>query len=233
MLTPTPTPNTAAAGAAREKPILFSGPMVRAILEGRKSQTRRVIKGEVRGDVVTATVHLRNPLPTPPYMVDDVLWVREAHLVADATCWADTDLPYDVAICYCADGEEAGGNYVNVPESVQQKWMLEGVPDFLQEENWNKWRPSIHMHRWTSRISLRVTKVRCERLQDISDADCYAEGAISMEDATWPGHPQECFRDLWDSINGKTYPWDSNPWVWVYEFEVVAAALAAVLEGEG
>jgi hypothetical protein len=84
------------------------------------------------------------------------------------------------------------------------------------------WRPSIYMPRWASRITLEVTGVRVERLQNISEVDCAAEGipiALSGTTCAEFGMGQRFFRELWDSINAKRAPWKSNPWVWVIEFQ--------------
>jgi uncharacterized protein YqfB (UPF0267 family) len=175
----------------RERPILFSGPMVKAILGGRKTITRRVLKLQDYdgGDCYeTKDGILRDILSLCPYGIPgDRLWVRET--------WADPcgkRLPV-----YRADEATA---YLNV-----------------------KWRPSIFMPRWASRITLEVTGVRVERLQDITEEDAQAEGVEarrSMKDGVAPVvySYQDPFRIIWDSINGKKYPWSDNPWVWVIEF---------------
>jgi hypothetical protein len=193
----------------REKPILFSGPMVKAILEGRKTQTRRVIKPqpdyfEVMGQPISWDKGALNP----PYgKIGDRLWVRETF----------ANLPYlhplpHHKISYRADGE-------------------------IQMFGSEKWKPSIFMPRWASRITLEVTGVRVERLQDISEEDAIAEGA-PVEDfyGEWlvpdpmPQKPSQWYRDLWDKINAKKCPWSSNPWVWVISFKRLEPVLA---ESEG
>jgi hypothetical protein len=96
-----------------------------------------------------------------------------------------------------------------------------------------KWRPSIHMPRWASRLTLNVTGVRAERLQDISEEDAKAEGIFYRHGAGWfysldslaYGSARKAFFALWDSINADKHPWESNPWVWVYEFEVAEACV--------
>lgn len=186
-----------------EKPILFSGAMVRAILDGRKTQTRRVVKpqpsrdlfhleclpgGEWRDEEVS--------LGLCPYgQPGDRLWVRETWgMTVDAGVHpADSELVYRAT-----------------------------DPDWSTTEGW-KWRPSIFMRRFACRLFLEVTAVRVERLQDISPQDAWAE-AIPHDDWETGGAVTE-FARLWDSINAKRgYGWESNPWVWVVEFRIQEAA---------
>lgn len=198
-----------------ERPILFSAPMVRAILAGTKTQTRRVVKprkdrdlgcelaacelaGEVNGG------EYRNAYCSP----GDRLWVREA--------WRDWS---DAAWHYAADG-------LVLPKQRDRGLaaMLSSRAPFTWESY--RWRPSIHMPRWASRITLEVTGVRVERLQGISEADAMAEGAapvlVPPDGGSCPH--VEGYRDLWESING-TGSWDANPWVWVVEFRRIDAAM--------
>lgn len=210
--------------ATKSRPILFSGPMVRAILDGRKTQTRRAVKDVpdwcLSGDVAAITngagewaisqlgtrPRVWPPDPksgfTCPYgQPGDELWVRET--------WRPLS-EFDPS-----------------PETGAAYWADSHVG--LERRNGDaKWRPSIHMPRWASRITLTVTAVRVERLQDISEADAIAEGCsefygdiMNINDghvgtATRPR--RFAFRDLWQSINGPD-SWDANPWVWVVEFE--------------
>lgn len=191
-----------------ERPILFSAPMVRAILDGTKTQTRRVVKpckdlgigcelapcelaGEVNaGDYSNAR-----------YQPGDRLWVRETFLIPDARA---SNFPPWV---YAADYTEA-------------------------DRPCTRWKPSIHMPRAASRITLEVTGVRVERLQDISEADAIAEGIEptmpnpghwNWRDYLIEGgqtHAVLSYKTLWESINGPD-SWDLNPWVWVVEFQRV------------
>ena len=176
-----------------EKPILFSGPMVRAILEGRKTQTRRVVKPQPEAVHVKTACSYAALLRFAPYSGGMRLWVREA--------WA-TAGPAREYCRYRAD----------------------------DKTNWlGAWKPSIHMPRWASRITLEVTGVRVERLQNISDSDCDAEGTTDHYICTEPTHetdgihrchPQRDYQQMWDSINAKRgFPWSSNPVVWVIEFQ--------------
>ena len=193
----------------KERPILFSAPMVRAILDGRKTVTRRLVKPnphKVDGGVpfgdAPAWAHAEpgSAVMRCPYGVrGDRLYLRETWAAPHAYDHLPPRLiPQDARIHYAAT-EDRGG-------------LL--------------WRPSIHMPRWASRILLEITAARVERLQDISEADARAEGAPAYR---LPAHP--VFDDrphvlgyaqLWDSINGAG-SWDANPWVWVIEFKRTAA----------
>lgn len=189
----------------RERPILFSSPMVRAVLSGAKTQTRRIVK-----PLHMATVDAEQfpILAMCPYgSPGDQLWARE-------TCRAEAI--GDEGLCgvrYVADGQFMP--IANTREAsdrwVQLYWYrgMEGATV-----------PPIHMPRWASRITLEITDVRVERLQDISEADAKAEG-VSMPDGT-PTPPdfwsyQQEFRHLWEQINGPG-SWDANPWVWAISF---------------
>jgi hypothetical protein len=196
----------------RERPILFSGPMVRAVLEGRKSQTRRLLrqqpdKAPLRvglgcpelvdrygdgypGPEVYAAWwedwHQRCPFGAP----GDRLWVRET--------WHQCP--------HCYRGVDSG------------LYRAGGLP-LSSKCAAHGWRPSIHMPRWASRITLEVLAVRVERLQDIPDADVKAEGTPSRPDDT-AFAVRAKFIDLWQSIHGPA-SWGANPWVWVVAFRRV------------
>ncbi len=172
-----------------ERPILFSAPMVRAILEGTKTQTRRVVKEAAHG----------KSRACPYGAVGDRLWVR-------ATCAivGSTDPGH---VLYRASGykEEC------------QRLRLENCPP----EDQVRWRPSIHMPRWASRISLEITGARVERLQEISVEDCIAEGlSTNSREHDAEVHLRDQWKDLWSAINGAD-SWNANPWVWVIEFKRV------------
>lgn len=176
----------------KERPILFSAPMVRALLEGRKIQTRRVVKLNASGRAEKGgrNWHLDDPnalLACPYGQPGDRLWVRET--------WLRTA---NEEINYRADG--------GYPEGAAK--MLGG------------WRPSIFMPRHASRILLEITAVRVERLQDISASDAVAEGALnqSAADQFAQVHAIDMYRCIWSGINGAE-SWDKNPWVWVIEFK--------------
>lgn len=183
----------------KERPILFSGEMVRAILDGRKTQTRRVIKPQPPESVSEGYTTYFCPYGIP----GDRLWVRETFAPR-----LDVDPITELArarhyAMYKADG---------------------GDPhDPMHWHPYDKWIPSIFMPRWASRITLEITNVRVERVQDISVSECRAEGIpqasfSSQTDRDAQVHGE--FMQLWDSINAKRgYSWESNPWVWVIEFK--------------
>lgn len=231
-----------------EKPILFNAEMVNAILSGRKTQTRRIMKVQPEpsksrsGDYwfpcnkMQSMVHVSDLLPGNPYMPDaheffstccplggigDQLWVREAFAAGLCT---ESTLAYR-ATHKTEDLEEGWGETI-------------------------KWTPSIHMPRWASRINLLITGVRVERLRDISEQDAMAEGITAKEviiETRYEGgghveitaerfffvggddegyeSAEEAFAELWDSIYGQKEGenWQANPWVWVIEFERMEA----------
>lgn len=189
----------------KEKPILFSGPMVKAILEDRKTQTRRVIKrmcltGPGFYDYVDGSCSYGKP--------GDRLWVRET--------WRTEERESDLVdgIRFQAD------DHFQIIEDTQQA-----------SENWvvannNRtelvWRPSIFLPRWASRITLEITDIRVQRVQEISVDDIVAEGVQIVSGKVYSGglgvYVQE-WRDGWNSINAKRgYSWESNPWVWAISF---------------
>jgi hypothetical protein len=197
----------------KEYPVLFSAPMVRAILSGAKTQTRRVVKPckdrdlgcvlapcEIAGEVNAGG--LRNSVYGQP---GDRLWVREAFMHEPADyCW------------------EASVSIPCRPASTSYR------ADFDGDSRGAGWTPSIHMPRGLSRITLEITDVRVERLQDISEADAQAEGCL-LECMTPTGndsgsaiHGPGGFMALWKSINGAD-SWDANPWVWCVGFKRLEA----------
>lgn len=224
----------------KERPIIFSAPMVRAILEGRKSQTRRLVTPQPREcaaepyEYRVAKVALMppratgeyeelwfargddliGPLPRCPYGVPgDRLWVRETYSHGPVF---NADQDYSTRLRYRAN-----------------EWDSP-LPDG------QKWRPAIHMPRWASRITLEVTDVRVQRLQDISEDDAAAEGLELLRNVPRVGDiyrarsgngddlcdarlASRAFAWLWDEINGKRAPWESNPWVWAITFAPLPA----------
>jgi hypothetical protein len=200
----------------KERPILFSPPMVRALLNGAKTQTRRVVKPKHLPFVENLTANFLGgkwgERPTPYGKPGDRLWVREAWR-APSSC---DRLP---------------------PRSISDS---EGVR-FMAEETlgadpgFGKGRPGMFMPRWASRITLEITEVRVERLQDISEADAIAEGCTKNHNGYFWGGPhaviglkqmttaQKAYRDLWESINGPG-SWEANPWVWAVSFKRLEGA---------
>lgn len=213
-----------------DRPILFSAEMVRAILDGRKTQTRRVIKPQPWvdnmgnacwkdrnfGQSANHVPHIKalaSPIPCSdtkrvlcPYgSPGDLLWVRETWRVHKSYDELNAARVYQAMggdVAYCVD-------YFATNRS---------------EDFWGRGRPSIHMPRWASRITLRITDVRVERLQDISEDDARAEGCkpVGWIDETDVGMSsyREGFSRLWNHINGPG-AWDANPWVWALSFEMV------------
>jgi hypothetical protein len=196
----------------KERPMLFNGDMVRAILDGRKTQTRRIVKGMAldwldKAKFTSEYVALSDNDMCPNGKAGDHIWVREAF-----SAMGGKD-GHALPIFYKADGDD-------------------GL----------RWTPSIHMPRWASRIQLEMTSIRIERLQDISEADAEAEGiecinqptggddyqdywrnyAVTEKEADgWPwftGDPIASFKTLWNSIYKN---WNENPWVLVIEFKLL------------
>jgi hypothetical protein len=219
----------------RERPILFSGTMVRAILEGRKTQTRRVMKHQPPADVAPITVARYHPTiidrrgdeapgteifgafsddgdwgcKSPFGEPGDWLWVRETTYDVERNGWV-------------------GPVYVESDEGAQASawgWGESDDPDYIEPYELRK-RSAIHMPRKMARITLEITSVRVERLQAISEADARAEG-VTIEDRHTVGYcagehlpPSiRAFRELWDGLNAAAgHGWDTNPWLWVVEF---------------
>lgn len=219
----------------KERPILFSAPMVRALLDGRKTQTRRMVKPQPTklgdrtmfgGAMVLDEATLRTMF-CPYGAPGDRLWVRETWKVSSESNHYPTD-EKRLYVEYRA-GAVAGTGQQQSKFSIQRDGELARAA-------WGKgkassWRPSIFMPRWASRITLEVTGVRVERLQAITDEDAKAEGCngFDPEPAAEGGtiyyrpgisgapDPRAHFRVLWESINGAE-SWAANPWVWVVEF---------------
>lgn len=193
----------------RVLPILFNTEMVRAILDGRKSCTRRVIKHNVDA-ILNSPYHMEHPevedkqiiskLCLPPYQLGDILYVRET---------------------WCALPVNEAGHMRG--HSVYY-YKVDGD---LRPEGWRgNWHPSIHMPKEAARIWLKVTDVRVERLQEITDKDAEQEGAqpdypFDYAVDKWPN--LEHFKEIWNSTIKKSdldrYGWDANPFVWVVSFE--------------
>ncbi len=234
----------------RERPILFSGEMVRAILDGRKTMTRRVMKPQPTpgatfggfncfGEAIfypTEDCQLAdNDLRRCPYGVPgDRLWVRENF------AYITDFMALSVAVKYSADGTEKWFG------STNPKLIPDGAVVFnAHGKNYPgnvKYRPSIHMPRWASRITLEITDVHAQRIQEISEDDARAEGIPISEQ--FPGRyltpagdyaePRIAFMRLWDSINAKRgFGWDSNLWVWAITFKRIEPFLVPGLNNGG
>ena len=202
------------------KSILFNDEMVRAILDGRKTQTRRALTPQptpIDGgwrwkDCMMFNIDLSDscllsnmcPFGKP----GDRLWVREAFGVVESRF-----APRGCTIRYRAD--DATGEVVG-----------ESGLKYAGKDMSFRWRPSIHMPRWASRITLEITDIRCQRLQDISEEDCWSEGIEEVryagdEHGSLRGSVLEDYRALWDSIANPGAKWRDDPWVWAISFKRV------------
>lgn len=192
------------ADAMKDLPILFSGPMVKAILDGRKTMTRRLAMMSVCGGhkhfvpAVDDRAWVEKVMDRTRFQVGRRMWVRETWYDDNGLRHTEpTPTQPDRHIFYRADGEP--------------QWEADGP---------TPWRPSIHMPRWASRITLRITAHRIERLHEITEDDARAEGCAGGRFGEGDDDCK-CFACLWDRINGKRAPWASNPWVEVVSFERV------------
>lgn len=191
----------------KSRPILFSASMVRALLDGSKTQTRRVVKGpvwEVRNGQPKSAIAGCDPV-CPYGHPGDELWVRETFAYTDAH-----EPQFEGSIEYRADNKcfaVSGNELFDVPHKCDPQPF--GGP----------WKPSIYMPRWASRIALEITAVRVERLQDIHEADAKAEG-ITIRPECMQSPAVAIYSMLWEDINGPN-SWAANPWVWVVEFKRV------------
>lgn len=229
----------------KERPIIFSGEMVKTILDGKKTMTRRVVKSDFINNYKHAHIIkqssdksregkayfydkpvggmvLSSQLVSNPYgKVGDRLWVRETHHVIGGI--ADYEI------------EEIKQGLQDVKNFVSYKADGYGNPCD------GGWTSPMFIPRWASRILLEITDIRVERLQDISEADAVKEGIRSLStyrgssNTLYPDYsgkihglfknPIDSYHTLWYSLNAKKgYPWSSNPWVWVVEFKVIEVA---------
>lgn len=206
----------------KERPILFSGAMVRAILSGRKTQTRRVVKPQINVSRVTygciggqgfGFIFGNKVVRCPFGELGDRLWVRETHF--ESRKWRHAPL------------------FAAAPDFIYRA-DYEYREELSSVIGCHHWRPSIFMKREASRITLEIVSVRVERLQDISEADAVAEGIerdaaefknYNAKDKAFPwlggvGAAVLSYKTLWESINGAG-SWEANPWVWVVEFKQI------------
>ena len=209
----------------KERPILFSALMVRAILEGRKTQTRRVVKPQPEHGIEfcpwsknglahtaangSCTCNIGKRAPVNRYgFPGDRLWVRETWRYAD---WTEDGEPW---IEYAAGGRCLRKPSEEWVDRVEGEWADLSSPTRRGPACDGVWRSPMLMPRWASRITLEVVGVRVDRLQQISEQDAKAEGVEGVAE----------YAALWDSINGGG-SWAENPWVWVVEFRAVPADL--------
>ncbi|QCP84312.1 hypothetical protein EYE35_01050 [Cereibacter sphaeroides] len=208
-----------------DRPIIFSAPMVRAMLDGRKSQTRRIIgqpeamqEWYQRPDsgrwLLTENVGAPWIISALPWLPGDRLWVREGFVR-----YHDLD-DNDMRVGPLKTAYRADGNF---------RWLDADTDTF---RDCPPWKPSIHMPRWASRLTLIVTEVRVQRLQEISEADAAAEGVTPIDEPNelrWEHYAPHgvAFRDLWNSLHGPE-AWDANPWVAAITFTVHKANIDAM-----
>ncbi len=192
-----------------ERPILFSTGMVRALLEGRKTQTRRIIKKQPHGPGywvfqlgrwlfpnVCPNLKIKCPYGEP----GDVLWVKETYTILEPE--------------HC-EGMHDRFYYKESHHEMNEEWRLECISNGYPY----KWKPSIFMPKYASRIRLLIEDVRVERLKDITDEDCQAEGLTAPMVTDHPrGGWYIAYKSLWESING-IGSWFANPFVWVIKFK--------------
>jgi hypothetical protein len=211
--------------AVKERPILFSGPMVRAILSGAKTQTRRIVK------------------PQPKHDQFELCNFAKSKVARDGTSYPAEDERFGICdvdgewSIECRHGQSGDRLWVREtffcvtgePGPIDCRYQADyAIGDFK-----GLWKPSIHMPRWASRITLEITGVRVERLNEISEADAMAEGIHKFHSLELYGYDPngtpgqmvggtaiEAYALLWESINGPG-SWAANPWVWVIEFAKV------------
>lgn len=210
------------------KPILFSTEMVQAILAGRKMQTRRVVNPQ------PIKFRTEFPIPVSDAIKDNKALIKKGYALL-GTSGPLSGYTYGKSKYQPGDILWVRETYIDVGEKADQYF---GGVRFHYKANQNfvgcwPWKPSIFMPKEAARIFLKITNVRVERLQDISEEDAIAEGVKKGIFRNGPntikeefqlefnvhGHHKDGFKFIWQSINAKKHPWESNPWVWVYEFE--------------
>ena len=210
----------------KEHPILFSGEMVRAILDGRKTMTRRVIR-------IANTIHSEETSINHNSEITDVV-INQGDLWNLGLTWTCVGIQeHDCVTIKCPYGQPGDRLWVRETwchetdfGTATGKALYRSDGDKREKEHGACWRPSIHMPRWASRIALEVMAVRVERLQEITEADAKAEGSDAAQgcgEAVEGSTYTTGFNMLWDSINAKRgYGWAVDPWVWVIEFRQAA-----------
>jgi hypothetical protein len=224
-------------GTTRERPILFSGPMVRAVMDGRKTQTRRAVRAP--------TEDLNHPAVHHWQMDQDDRAVAVAHSERVVEQYITTFPHYRIRCPYGVPGDRLwvretlkandNGEWYYAADNTPIQFMQDD-PRCSQAIMWAHHKDeadtcvSIHMPRFLCRLTLEVVDVRVQRLNEITPADAIAEGippaANSQTIDCDTANPVHGFRSLWDSINAKRAPWASNPWVWVVEFRVHSKPLS-------
>ncbi len=226
----------------KEHPIIFSADMVKAILEDRKTQTRRVIKPQPPEDAAKVFYWWHGSMPKEqcassgcyywyprglasidcPYgEPGDRLWVKETFQIVMPWGSVDDEWIGD-------DIMEVDGPLGSVkPEQIGYWW---NIVYKAQDDICSWWRPSIFMPRWASRITLEIVNIRVQRIQEINGDECMLEGIqVKWSDPNNNMQEKMAFKALWDSINSKRgYGWDVNPWAWVIEFKRVESTVCSL-----
>lgn len=210
----------------KERPILFNAEMVKAILSGRKTQTRRIMKRQPEpsktreGDFWFSCDKMQTMVHVSDFLPGNSIVMPDAHEIFSACCpigAVGDQLWVRETFASGADfGESDVGYFYRATD-----------PGWDDNDTGARWRPSIHMPRWASRINLLITGVRVERLNDISQEDAKSEGCCYGRGGGVPDlavSPADHFPTLWESIYG-IKSWAANPWVWVIEFERIGGDL--------
>lgn len=228
----------------KEKPILFSAPMVRAILAGRKTQTRRVVKVCPKKDGVFVSGRSIIPetyvdregvvgyCPRPDGAskgrASFVVYLLDGMGLAWRPYGGSPDVPWPRERIGEVSPYGGPGSRLWVRETWRVRDRMDPAFAYRADANTatdgHRWRPSIFMPRWASRITLEVTNARVQRLWAVSREDCIAEGCPPDDWYRVEGGPEKWYRTLWDAINGARAPWSSNPWVFAISFRRVDAA---------
>lgn len=209
--------------AVKERPILMCSSMVRATLAGLKTNTRRIVKPQVKGLHNDPTVE--NPDKHP------LIWVWRHDVEWDRWIWRKCpfgkpeDRLYVRETWRLHDEDYSDPPVSELAQAVRQQDVHYRADE--PEQDGAGWRPSIHMPRWASRITLEITDIQVERLHEITEAGAKAEGLSSGEDRSYshaehglPYTPyKDAFEALWDKLYGKKHSWLSNPWVWSIRFK--------------
>lgn len=219
----------------KERPILSSGPMIRAIQEGRKTQTRRVIRGygntphygKLLGDWALSEEPRQWDGKEYPWKYQGKRNPKEGDWIWVLQCDVDDTFAHLLTCPYGQPGDLLWIRETWMPGAIatpDKPYYRASVSDVEEWDKTWKWHPSIYMPKKYARLWLRITNVRAERLQEIPLEDLIAEGTVGGN-GTIPGAEycptaRQHFRYVWDSLNAKRgYSWESNPWVWVVEFE--------------
>lgn len=245
----------------KDRPILFSSPMVRAILDGRKTQTRRVVKFPPTFSDKSGTYRLPVELwgPTKVGGAGTYRITKSGRVpVAEMTAMWNPKGATCIGCCYGKPGDRLWVR--ETWQATKENWVMYAANSEMRDTNGKAhgclyqgpWLPSIHMPRWASRITLEITKVRVERLQEITEEDAIAEGCVAehynqeriddlqisdahpnvkaLAKALGPGcvPARADYWHLWDKINSKKHPWAGNPFVWVIEFRRIQHGKATV-----